>query len=155
MGYSAILAQVKAVVSGVSGCGQVHDYDRYSTDWAEFLALFKSSAKINGWAISLAGIETRQTRTGEKDRLYIFKLRKYYGLQDSVGSGKVFDAHLEDVVEAFDNNETMAGTCNTTHPDWGSMSGSVGLQVRVIDIRMFGKVLCHYAEGMLAAEISL
>lgn len=152
MSEALIRAQIKAVVEAVSGAGMVYSYQRWASEYKAFLTLFKDTGdKINGWVITR--LQSRQNRMtqGEKERAHIYALRKYYGLNDADASELTFNSHIEAVVNAFNSeaNESLNDTCLTINPDWGPMSGAVGLQVEIIDMRMFGSVLCHFADCRL------
>jgi len=150
---TAILAKIKTAMQTVSGIGTVHDRERYSNAWGDYLSLFQdSNKKINGATISRRNTVTQQVRTGQKDRCHIFVIRMIYGVQDSANSEAAFQAMVDKAIEAFDADETLGGTCNTINLDWGPMAGAVGLQVDVVEIRKFGTVMCHVMEGRLCAE---
>ena len=63
----------------------------------------------------------------------------------------LFQDHIEDVVSAFDADETLGGACLSINPDWGPMSDATGLQVTEVQTRVYGTVLCHFAECRLCA----
>jgi hypothetical protein len=153
MSLAAILTQVKTILEGVSGIGNVHKYQRWSKDWAGFLTLYQDdNDKINGWCVTRSQIARRQVTTGEIEVAHILTVRGYYGLKDADASEAVFQGLVDGAIAAFDTYETLNGTCETTHPEWGPMAGMVGLQADIIDLRQFGNVLCHFFEGRLCAE---
>ena len=78
-------------------------------------------------------------------------LRKIMVLNDADETGIVFDANLTAIEEAFEDNYTLNGTCMTTTPGWGPMEGKTEMQIDLIEERMFGGVLCHYAELRICA----
>jgi hypothetical protein len=160
MALDDIREQIKTVLSGVSGIGTVHDYDRFNNDWSKFLTLFKDAdGKINGVMFSRSACPKYQATQGEYEKAHIFTLRVFKGLNDADATGIEFDNHLEDIMEAFDPSdmETLNDTCRTINPDWGPMAGAMGMQLDIVDIRMFGNVLSHYAELRLCAveEVTL
>lgn len=141
MTETTIRALVYGLVNGVSNVGQVHDYERWANDWSKFLDRFKTSISgddiIRGWTVSCAG----WTQDHEARR-YTYKIRGYFGLDDSAASEKTALGIVEDVCEAlntstdFDDNETA--------------------ELTVFEARLFGSILCHYAEitfSPLMAEI--
>lgn len=83
------------------------------------------------------------------ERAHVFLLQKIYGLDDDAGTGIVFEDHLQDVVDAFDDDDTLGGTCTTCTPNWGPMEGLTGLQIEKAETRKFGGVLCHYGDCRL------
>ncbi|MFA5423040.1 MAG: hypothetical protein WC374_04215 [Phycisphaerae bacterium] len=154
MSLASIREQIKVIVSGVSGIGVVHDHERFSNDWNKFLSLFKDKdGKINGCMFHREKCPKNQNTQGEYEKAHVFVCRKFMGLKDDEDTGTAFDEHLENVMDAFDTDaaETLNDACRTINPDWGPMSGAMGMQLDVSEIRMFGGVLCHYAELRLCA----
>lgn len=140
-------AAIKAVLSSITGIGEVHDYERFSNDWTKFLELFKDDAqKINGVAFARSQFSTQQRTLGETEVAHVFVLRRIMGLNDALASGVTFDDHLETMRLALRQAATLNSADVTTAPDWGPMAGAVGAQMDISEIRMFGGVLCHYAE---------
>lgn len=159
MSLADIREQIKIILQGVPGIGVVHDYERWSTDWNKFLEHYKdANGKINGCTFAREKRLKKQMTIGERERAHVFVISRIMGLKDSASTGIVFDDHLEALGDAFDDYETLNNTCLTINPDWGPMDGAVGLQIEIIEPRMYGQVLCHYAEGRLcvieAIEIS-
>jgi len=154
MSYPLIRAQAAAILGAVSGIGVVHEYQRMAATWEKFLDLFKdSNNKINGCVITRTSRVNRQITLGQKEIAHIMALRFYMGLNDADETETTFQALVDAAVDTFQDNdyETLNDTCLTTHPDWGPMNGAVGLQADIIDTRMFGSVLCHFAECKLCA----
>lgn len=150
MSLPAIRERIKAVLAGVSGMGNVHDYERFSADWGKFLALFKDGDdRVNGCMFARSSSGKRQSTLGEKEKYHIFTFRFFRGLMDESATGVEFDDFIDKVEDAFDADPSLEKTCLTIDPDWGPMSGLTGLQVEVIENRRFGAVLCHYAECRL------
>lgn len=144
-------AALAAIIGSVPGMGQVHQRDRYSPDWAKLLEDFKSNGKLNGCMISRKTTAKQQRTLGEVERGNIFVIRMIYSLKDADDSETAFQTLIDLVEAAVDADETLTGTCETTHPDWGPMAGAIGLQIDTIDFRQFGTVLCHYAECRICA----
>jgi hypothetical protein len=146
-----IREQIKAILSGVAGIGIVHDYERWTSEWSKFLDLYKdSSGKINGCTISRKSTGRKKIiMGGDFDKNHTFVIHFIMGLKDSDATGIIFDALLDAAAAAFENSGALNGTCLTCSPGWGEMAGTAGLQIDVVDIRLFGSVLCHYAECRL------
>lgn len=152
MSIPAIREQIKVVLAGVPGIGVVHDRERFAADWGKFLNLFKDAdGRINGCMFSRESRRRVQATMGETEKAHVFVIRRFMGLKDGEETGILFDDHLEELADAFDGDETLSDTCRTINPDWGPMEGAVGLQIDLSEIRMFGTVLCHYAECKLCA----
>lgn len=152
MSLALIRAQIKVILGGVTGIGIVHDYERWTNDWNTLLTRFKdSNSRINGICFSREKWQERQSTAGETEVAHVFLFRRIMGLKDEQTTGITFDDNLDAIRSAFRGNKTLNGTCLTIDPDWGPMEGAVGLQGDLIDIRMFGAVLCHVAEMRLCA----
>jgi hypothetical protein len=152
MSYPLIREQTAAILGAVDGMGIVHQYQRMAATWEEFLKCFKhSDGKINGCVITRTSRVSRQITLGQKEVAHVMVLRFYMGLNDTEETETAFQALIDAAVDMFDDYETLNDTCLTTHPDWGPMSGAVGLQADIVDNRVFGNVLCHFAECRLCA----
>jgi hypothetical protein len=152
MSLSDIREQIKVILAGVSGIGVVHDYERFNKNWDQFLKLFlDSDQRINGCMFTREKCPKNMIALGEYEKAHIFVFRFFMGLKDDEGTGVIFDDHIEDVEAAFRNKETLNDTCQTINPQWGPMNGAEGIQLDVSENRMFGNVLCHYAEMRLCA----
>ena len=154
MSIAAIREQIKTILSGVAGIGVIHDYERWSIDWNKFLDHYKDSdGRINGCAFAREKCVKKQMTMGETEKAHVFVIRRITGLKDSEATGIIFDDHLEILGDAFkcstSEEESLNGTCRTINPDWGPMADAVGLQIEIIEPRMVGGVLCHYAECRL------
>lgn len=145
MSQATCLAQVKSILEGVTDKGIVHDYSRWARDWGNFLDLFKVSSptdQIRGWEITRTSTPevTETSRTNKQT--HSFTIRGYMSLDDSAATEKVFQALVESVADAFRNKPDLNGVALNVSP----------LQRDVVDFRMFGSVLCHFAECTLNVE---
>ena len=139
MSEAATRALIYAVVNGVSNVGQVHDYERWANDWTTFLDRFKTtssgSSVIRGWTIGCAGWTQDHSM-----RTYMYKVRGYFGMDDSAASEKTAIAVVDAVCQAlntaddFDDNELA--------------------ELTTFELRMFGSVLCHCAEITFRAAMA-
>ncbi|MGH7459833.1 MAG: hypothetical protein ACREMA_02245 [Longimicrobiales bacterium] len=129
--------EIKTRLESLEGAGVVHNRSRLAIDWGKYLALFKDpNGRINGWEISRSG-ELRL----EPDLAHVnetFVLRKIYGVQDGAGSDLVFQEHINAAFRLFRDLHALT---------FGALPD--GLTVTQIDERLFGDVLCHYAESEL------
>lgn len=145
---SNIREQIKVILRTVPDIGFVHDYDRLAMDTQKLLTLFTdANGMINGVSFRRTKMAKRViTIGGNKERVHIFLIRVIMGLQDSKGTGILFDDRLAAIEEAFDANKTLNDTCLTIAPEWGPLSGVAGVQIDISEDRMFANTLCHYAE---------
>jgi len=142
MSWATLRAEVKTTLEGVVAPAVVHDYQRYTHDMGQFLALFKTPAGvISGWTITREGIGEADSDHTSNDTQHRIKIRGYYGLKDAEASELVFQDLVDSVVTAFRGNYGLNGQANHTTP----------MQAPVIDLRMFGAVLCHYCELTMTA----
>jgi hypothetical protein len=153
MSEANIRAQIKTILESVSGIGIVHNYQRYANDWNTILSLFRPTGKgvINGWMISRSNTPERIITLGQVDRAHSFLIRGFYSHDDVSASEIIFQALLDSVQAAFRKNLDLNGSCDNTSPEFGEGSGMSGLQIKTIDLRMFGSVLCHYCELTIGA----
>ena len=140
MALADIRGQIVTILSAVTGIGTVHAYERWAADWTGFLTHFKTeSNKINGWTVSRRKTESDRDTMPTLNRKHRFVMRGYYGLKDSAATELTFQALVEGVQDAFESQYLLGGTVINSGP----------VQVLVIEQRMFGSVLCHYAECRL------
>ena len=141
--YAAIVAEVSSWLTA-GGALNVHALQRHVNDWRSMLAAFTTGAApdtvIHGWTISRERVDERWLSNKEVVRVHHFKIRAYYGSQDSAATEDTFQDILEDVSDHWRSDFDMDGTAEQRTP----------LQFPVIDYRLFGGVLCHYAEGTTA-----
>lgn len=143
MSEATIRAQIKSILSGVSGIGEVYDYQRWASTWEKFLDLFKTDAdKINGWMITRSATPATVESTTHESRIHQYKIRGVYGLNDEDETEITFQALIESVASAFRAKRTLNATAEDSGP----------LSVSVVENRMFGGVLCHFCELDLPAE---
>ncbi|MDY7034558.1 MAG: hypothetical protein SV375_00120 [Thermodesulfobacteriota bacterium] len=151
MTIEAITGQIAAILAAADGEAVVHQYQRLATVKNDFVDLFKGSDdKIHAWTITRIKTAS-QKETSLTEFAHVFAVRGYYGLKDADATELVYQEIIEDVVAAFDNEdaETLNDSCLTINPDWGPMAGAIGLQVDVLEARMFFGVLCHFADCRL------
>lgn len=141
----SLRAQLKTMLSSVPGTGKIHDYERFNAaDWNKFIELFKDepSSKVYGWEITREGVKVEKATGGHKKVTHAIVLKGYYGLQDAAATEKIFNAVIDLILQKFIDNK-IPGTQGHSLPKVGP-----------IQARMYGGVLCHYAEiRMVVAEI--
>jgi len=138
-----IRAQIKSILSGVTGVSNVHDYQRWADRWDAFLSYFKdSNDTINGWTITREKTPALCASVTHDERRHAFRIRGYYGLRDADETEITFQALIEAVCAAFRAKRTLNSTAEDTDP----------VQVEIVELRVFGTVLCHYCELLLVAE---
>ena len=153
MSLALITDAVAGVISAAAPDAKVHKYQRWAAEWSAILNLLKTdSGKYHGWMISRKQTANKMQSYRNKKRSHIFSITGIYGLDDSAMSEVYFQTLLEGIETAFDANQTLNGKCETIYPTWGPMSGVAGFEIQDVSVRMFGGVLCHYADCRLCAE---
>ena len=145
-----IRAQLKSIVGGVTGTGVVHDYERWGTDYSVILDRFKTviggKAVYRGFTITCERMAQRQdgdngptygTRATGNIQEFRYRIRMYYGLNDAEATEKSAVTLALNVIDALDTSTTVIdSTSLLTEP----------AQLEVFEARVFGNILCHYAE---------
>jgi hypothetical protein len=136
MSDTTLRNSIASMLQEVPGIGIVHKYERWTKDMSQFLTMFQdpASKKIFGWEITRAGIGKIEKITQKFKVPHLYKLKGYYGLQDSAQSEIEFNAIVDGIVLKFISKQ-IPGTEMKTWP-----------RAPRIEPRVFGSVLCHYAE---------
>ena len=148
MSDATIRAAIKTIMNTIIGIGKVNDYERWSTDAAEMVSMFKldpanKTAPLYGWEITRDAIPQVQRITNKKYKAtYTYTIKGYYALRDAVASEKLFQTIVDTVVQKF----VDALIPNTE-------GHSVPTATKILPW-MFAGVLCHHAElKMSVSEI--
>jgi hypothetical protein len=143
MSQAAIRTALNTAVNTVADVGNVHDYERWSDDWANFLDMFKTTInnveQIRGWDIAYRGFlaERDPQFTRSVIHRHAFWIQGYIRLNDEMASEKEAAALAEAVCTAVDSNATLH---TTVYQNTGPAS------MEEFTPRTFGGVLCHYAK---------
>lgn len=143
--YVAILAALVALIDSASGVENVYGYQRHVADWKALMDLFKVATgvapnqtfRVHGWTVSRSAVEEEWLTNVECIRTHTFKVRGFYGVQDSANTEASFNALLEAIGNTCRADFTASATAEWRDP----------LSFQTIDHRIFGGILCHYAEG--------
>jgi hypothetical protein len=92
---------------------------------------------LHGWTISRFRIEEEWLTNKEVLLRHHIMIRGFYGCQDSAATENTFQGILDSVCNKFREDFDMDSEGEWRNP----------LQFGTIDYRLFGSVLCHYAEG--------
>ena len=139
MALSDIRSEIKTILEAVDDIGIVHDYDRWAKNWDDFLSLFKTADnKIHGWCFFRKATPAKRDTMPTIQRTHHFRIKGIYGLSDADASETTFQDIVEAIQDAFDSKYMLNNAAGVIN------SGPV--QVHLIENRLFGKVLCHYAE---------
>jgi len=116
MSEALIRAQIKTILSAVSGIGAVHDYERYARSITDFRNLMSAAGIVNGWVIhreSTSAVQVTMGPKGQIERNHVFRISGVYALDDAGGSEKTFQGILDAVFEAFKVNGTLNSTASS------------------------------------------
>ncbi len=146
MSETAIRAKIKSIMDTVTDIGKVHDYERWTADWSQFLNLFKANIggkdQIRGWEILRKSAPAEYIDNVEEMTKHLFIVRGYMGVQDASATEKTFNVLIEAVRAKFRFNFTLDGLCELAGP----------VSVDLVEVRSFGGTLCHYCELSLPAQ---
>lgn len=143
---AALVAQIDAV----SGVEHAFGYTRFVSDWTPYLELFKTAAGgINGWWVTLANpsITTAADVFGMNLWTYHWLVTGIMGLKDNANTEAVILAQAEAILATL-HNETTLGVSGVT-------VGEFFPQLRIVEHRQFGSVLCHYCEISLDIPVQV
>jgi len=148
MPLAEIRTQLKTVVAAVVDIGLVYDYERWAAEWSKVLDIFRATIqgkdRIQAWTITREGTPAEDLDTEREWRRHLMVIRGYRGLDDTQGSEKQFQDLIETVCTALRGQRAgqLAGTVTILRP----------AQVRIVENRLLGDVLCHYCEIAVQAE---
>lgn len=144
-----IVSGVATAVGTVTNIGNVHAYQRFNVDWANYLAQFAATIsgtkQIRGWIVSLAdanpivGVEDAPARFGSLARIYNVRITGIQDLKDSSNTEQTLLNLCETVMDTLDAKTDLSiaavidygvGPCSLTS----------------YEIRQFGSTLCHVGE---------
>ena len=137
----------------MSNVGLVHDYQRWGIHWDDILTLFKTTIGdddlIRGWTITCEGHNDSNyqwERTGSSgtayfiaDRTYQWKIRGFFTHNDEDETEKTTFPLAQLVVKALNLDEAL-------HDADLYLDPTPPAELSVFELRLFGGVLCHYAE---------
>jgi hypothetical protein len=154
MSLSTVRAEIKAMLERADPDSVVHDYERWTTDAAMLLTLFKpeTDTHLRAWIFRPASIQEFALSRDSSVAVYLFLLRFIYSLVDAAATEKTALEIIETVREAFRANARLGGRSWSYVPTHGPLEGMLGLQLDKIEIVTLGGVQCHYGELRLAAE---
>ncbi len=144
MPEATIRTAIYTILNAVTDVGKVYDYERWTADWTTFINFFKTTIagvdQVRGWEIGRRSVKEQRITLGTSslgnEKSHGFLIRGYMRVNDAEASEKIFNALIEAIATAFRTNKNLNGMAN----DHDFIQGEV------IEFRLFGGVLCHYAE---------
>lgn len=148
--FADIRAAIAAVIQSVDETMAVHEYERYTKNASDLIAMYKSgdpdNARLHGWHVRRVGTRERAESIGRWSIWHNWRLRGFMALDDADESEKLFDAEIEAIRDAFRADATLGGlVVDCISPD-GEMTGA---QVLASQPVLFAGVLSHSADLQL------
>lgn len=140
MSEAAVRARIKTRIETVDNIGVLYDHEPFAATWDEYIGQFKcyilGREQIRGFTITCDVLpRERLTMGGYNQARYNYTINGYCGIST--------DSDTEN--EFFGVANSVASSLNT-----GIVSGNVysapPAQIAAYVPRIFGGVLCHYAE---------
>ncbi len=146
MSEALIRAQIKTILEGVSGIGEVHDYERLSLSLAEYLELMTTgtgaSKKVNGWTIHRESTLTQISSFQTYMRNHNFRIHGIYEVNDDDASEKTFQGIVDAIFTEFLANLDLNGTALEADP----------INIESVDVDEFAGRAFHTAELSLSVR---
>jgi hypothetical protein len=131
MSYSDRAQALAGLIQSLPDAGVVHPRVRLVNEWSKYIRLFQApDGRINGWEITRRAAGPWKELWSES-----WQIRRYFGIRDQDETGPLFQQSLDAAVKLFWENSQLS-------------FGTLLSELRIVeaDERMFGDVLCHYAE---------
>lgn len=148
MALATIITNIKTTLDTATNISnKTYTRLRLTKDWNNFLSLFKdSNDKIHGWMITRVSTgQSCMSQGSQLTKTHHIKIIGIYGLKDADDSETTFQTIVENVVTAFNSDDTLSGACFSCTPT-DNAPNVAGIQVDIFEPRLFGDVLCHYCE---------
>ena len=146
--YEDIRQRIVSIVEAVPGSGRVHNRVRYGDSWQNLLDLFatpaddpETPASFRGWMVTRTAIEPvdSDSHFGAVLHLHHMQLQGIMAFSDAGDSDGTFQDLVDRVVSALEDDHDLWGESNITE-------GTRRPTVSTLELRMFGRVLGHYAD---------
>lgn len=144
MSESELRQAILTRLNGIENIGVVYDYERWAVTYAGILDLYRvkinGQSVIRGFTITCEGFDQNRLTfgmggKGQIQRVYHYKVRGYYGLNDADATEKAAIALFIQVVENLEDHLRLVDASQHTTPP-----------SLLFQPRLFGDILCHYAE---------
>jgi hypothetical protein len=141
-----IRAKIVTRIQTVANVGNVYDNHRFTDDWSQYKSLFGytvgSDVLLRTWFVSCEAVLPEgfvsSGSFGTSDQVILrYKIRGYFGLDDSASSEESALAIAMAVQDALNDNATFVGIAAYT---------ATLAQLNPFTHVTWGGALCHYAE---------
>jgi hypothetical protein len=143
MSYSTVIAEIDTILKTATDVGtKVYKYDRLETTEVGFKNAFKVGSVIKAWTITRARVESLPEASRVNHVMTTWIIRGYYSLGSSGATEDTFQGLIDNIRQVFRDDPRLNNSVLTSSP----------LQIDIIEPRMWGSILCHYAEMRLVTE---
>ena len=149
MAFSDLRAGLALRLRTIPGIGVVNDWEPYATREEDFATFFVSEGLLLGWTICRESTHEGHITRALHAADHLFVIRGYRAVDNDAQSEKGF----QDLVE-------LARAALRIEQDPGFHLGGAAVkvdhpQLRIVEPRLFGGVLVHYAEIAIIIEEAL
>lgn len=145
-----IRSAIVTTLSGVSGIGQLHGYERYAKNKPDLVDYYVTDNRLKGWHVRRVGTRETSKSLGRYVRVYRWQIRGFMALDDADQSELLFDALIEAICSAFRADDTLGGAVDSC-----IIGEEAGIQIQDSGPVMFAGVLCHSATLALNTRVYL
>jgi hypothetical protein len=160
---NAIISAVATAIRGVTGIGHVHPYLRWAISDANFESLAVTGGVVNLWQVTRTDTEERWLTAGQVWRAHTIAIYGAYGLLDSEGTERTFQALVERVATRFRSRPmwslNLDAVVESTAPYMGALASTserlgarAGIQVQSIEHRNVSNKLVHWCQLNLGVQ---
>jgi len=126
----------------LAGFHNVHGRERLTADWKQFLSHFMYGSLVDGWTVSRRATREEHLTNRETLATHTIVIRGYYSANNTTNSEMAFQNLVDTLGNLIGEDFNLSGYCEKHGP----------LQVNTVEYRVFGSVLCHYAECSFEAD---
>jgi hypothetical protein len=139
--YTELRDRILAVIDSVAGVGRTHNRLRYAADWKTFLDHLQDSDRaVRGFWVERERREDNYHSFGRLNQMHTFTVRGVLGYKDTSDTDGQFGDAVDRVMDAL-GGATITGAWEFGPPT-----------LRVVDVRQFGSLVCHYCEIEIVIE---
>ncbi len=135
---TTVRTAIANVLGGIPDIGRVHVYERYASKASALKALYVWQGQLRGWHVRRVRQRRSSTTLGRYVVTTRWQIRGFLALADESQTEQTMDELVDAITAAFDADEELGGTVDTTVVDNES-----GIQLEDSGPYMFAGVLCH------------
>lgn len=143
MSYKVIRERIQTLLESVDGIGRIYTFRRHITTWEKVFSELTKNGKVNVWEITRTASAQDLEDVGAaiavepvyKD-VHTINILGYLALNDANKTEETFQDLIDRIIEKIRLNSTLGG---------GVVLLPKSLQAPLIDYKMFGDTLVHFA----------